>query len=94
MFAALAKIHEGTAAEAFVVVRDCLDMELFDSKVMLSVIIGKTSLAGALRESADDQLDLCSGCGAEVEQDAADLAAMMIKAADVLDGLGEVCPSH
>ena len=93
MFAALAKLHAGNpSAEAFDVVRDVLEMELIDQEVMLSVIIGKKSLADVLRQGAEEQIDQCSGCGADVEKDAAYLAAMMVKAAAVLDGLGEVCP--
>ena len=95
MFAALAKAHAGNdSADAFDVVRDCLDQDRIDAEVMFSVIIGKTSLASALRDGADVQIDMADGAGEDMEQAAADLADSMRRAAEVIDGLGGVCPTH
>ena len=94
MFAALAKAHAGNpSSAAYDVVVDCIDMEMIPSEVMLQVIIGKESLAEALRDGAVVQIDMAVGCCAENEQAAKDLAVMMRRAAEVFDGLGVVCPA-
>jgi len=89
MFASLASAHAGLdAGEAFATVRDAIDMGTLAPEFMTRVVLGKTSLADALRDAADvtDEAGIELAMADETDGVAADLRA----AADILDTFADL----